>query len=428
MHRLHVFLLAFAAAAVLVAGADVAHAARTGSCLAPGVQAVCTVWNGKVTYIGDADTIYVDVEGDRRGPVSVRVTGVNATELSVYGTAVRRRGECHAVEATARVEHLIGRSRGRVRLAALDPASHSRNRIRRAVAVKINGRWRDLGRLLVSEGLALWLANRDEYVWNRGYSILAQQAAAARRGLWNPTYCGAGPSDLAPLQVWANSDADGADADFVNGEWIKVRNLDPAVAQPLGGWWVRDSGVRRYTFPSWATVAPGDTITVYVGDGPDTWTELFWGLPNPVFENATDSEDAMGDGVYLFDPQGDLRAGMIYPCRLNCSDPAVGAIEITAKPTGREHITLRNVSAQPIDLFNYRLAAHPFGYAFPRDSVLQPGEEMRIQTTGDPAEDSRNVKYWGETGAILRNNGDDIKLMTYTGIVLSCYAWGDRSC
>jgi endonuclease YncB( thermonuclease family) len=427
MHRLCVILLA-AAATVFIAAPGTAHAARSGTCLAPGVPATCDVWNGKVTTIGDGDTIYVDVEGDGRGPVSVRITGINATELSVYGAAARRRGECHAVEATSRIEQLIRRSRGRVRLAALDPASHSRNRIRRAVAVKINGRWRDVGRRLISEGQALWLPNRDEYVWNRGYSILAQQAATAGRGLWSQTYCGAGPGDGWPLQVWANWDADGSDADFVNGEWIKVRNLDPVTPLALGGWWVRDSGVRRYTFPSWATVAPGDTITVHVGDGPDTWTELFWGLPKPVFENATDSEDSIGDGVYLFDPQGDLRSWMMYPCRLNCADPAVGAIQIDAKPAGREHITLRNVSAQPIDLFNYRLSAHPFGYSFARDSVLQPGEEMRIQTTGDPAEDTRLVKYWGETGAILRNGGDDVKLMTYNGIVLGCYAWGDRSC
>jgi endonuclease YncB( thermonuclease family) len=426
MHRLGAVFLALVLAAVV---APAAAEARTGSCLAPGVQAVCTVWNGKVTTIGDGDTIYVNVEGDGvTGSVSVRVTGVNAAELSVYGSATRRRGECHATEATARMEQLIRRSKGRVRLAALDPASHSRNRLRRAVAVKINGRWRDVGRLLVAEGHALWLPSREEYVWNRGYSLLATRAASLGLGVWSPNYCGPGPSETARVQVWANSDADGNDSDFVNGEWVKIRNLDPALELPLGGWWVRDSQLRRFTFPSWATIAPGDTITVYVGDGPDTWTEFFWGMRKPVFENATDGEDAMGDGVYLFDPEGDLRASMMYPCRVNCTDPNVGALEITAKPQGREHIIVRNIAAHAIDLSTYRLAAPPYGYGFPRDAVLQPGQEMRIETTGDPSEDGPLTKHWGETGPILRNPGDTVSVTTFTGIRLACYAWGDRAC
>ena len=35
----------------------------------------------------------------------------------------------------------------------------------------------------------------------------------------------------------------------------------------------------------------------------------------------------MGDGAYLFDPQGDLRASMTYPCRIACTDPYQGAVE-----------------------------------------------------------------------------------------------------
>ena len=426
MRRFAAVFLAIVLAAVV---APAAAQARTGSCLAPGVQALCEVWTGKVTTIGDADTIYVAVEGDGiPGSVSVRVTGVNAAELSVYGSATRRRGECHAVEATSRIEQLIRRSKGRVRLAAMDPASHSRNRLKRAVAVKIGGRWRDVGRILVAEGHALWLPSRAEYVWNRGYSLLAARAAAEGRGLWSTNYCGPGPSETSPLQIWANSDADGNDWDFLNGEWIKIRNLDPVNQVPLGGWWVRDSQLRRFTFPSWATIAPGDTITVYAGDGPHTWTEFFWGLRTPALENATDGDDALGDGVYLFDPEGDMRAWMMYPCRLNCADPNVGAIAISAKSAGREHITLRNVAAHAIDLSTYRLAARPYGYAFPSGSVLQPGQEMRIETTGDPSEDTQFEKHWGETGPILRNAGDTVSVTTYTGIVLGCHAWGDRAC
>ena len=71
---------------------------------------------------------------------------------------------------------------------------------------------------------------------------------------------------------------------------------------------MRDSALRRYVFPDWATLPPGESLTVYVGAGTDTWTEFFWDQRKPIFENPTGGERAMGDGAYLFDPQGDLRA------------------------------------------------------------------------------------------------------------------------
>ena len=68
MPRLLACLIVLAALAVAPAAAE----ARTGSCLAPGVEALCTVWTGKVTYIGDGDTIYVDVKGDRTSKTAAR--------------------------------------------------------------------------------------------------------------------------------------------------------------------------------------------------------------------------------------------------------------------------------------------------------------------------------------------------------------------
>jgi micrococcal nuclease len=55
-----------------------------------------------------------------------------------------------------------------------------------------------------------------------------------------------------------------------------------------------------------------------VGSGSSSGTQFFWGLADAAFENATDDERALGDGAYLFDPQGDIRAWMTYPCRVAC--------------------------------------------------------------------------------------------------------------
>ena len=134
----------------------------------------------------------------------------------------------------------------------------------------------------------------------------------------------------------------------------------------------------------------------------------------------------MGDGAYLFDPQGDLRAYMTYPCRVTCTDPYQGAVEVTAKPRGREVVTVRNTAAFAIDLDGYRLHSPPYGYAFPRESVLQPGEEMTIETRGDPLEDSSLEKHWGLPKSILNDGGDKIRVTSFRGVVLDCFAYGSR--
>ena len=76
---------------------------------------------------------------------------------------------------------------------------------------------------------------------------------------------------------------------------------------PIGGWYFRDSALRRYHFAG-TRVAPGKSVTLHVGKANRTSTLFFWGYDKPLFENS-------GDGGYLFDPQGDLRAWVVYPCR-----------------------------------------------------------------------------------------------------------------
>jgi hypothetical protein len=350
------------------------------------------------------------------------MTGINATEQTVYGsTARQRRGECHSLEATARLEQLLRRSRWRVRLYALDPASHSGRRLRRVVAVKIGGRWLDAGRRLISEGHAVWLPNWTEFAWNVDYGRRAERAAEKRLQVWDPAYCGAGPSEGVPLKVTVNGNVR-----FLNEEWVRVRNLDPVNEVNLGGWSIRDSALNRFVFPDWATLPPGESLTLYVGDGIHTWTEFFWGRRGPVFDNV--GQNSRGDAAYLVDPLGNFRAWMTYPCIRACADPYQGAVEVTAKPRGREYVQIANVASFPVDLDGYQLQSPPYSYAFGRDSVLQPGERMRVWTTGDPAEDTRLEKHWGETGSFLNDPGDRVLLSSLRGIELDCFAYGSRTC
>jgi endonuclease YncB( thermonuclease family) len=430
LSTLRQLLPAMMATTCLLAVWPSAASALQGPCGVGAAAPTCNLWNGKVTFIGDGDTMSVDLFGHKgEPPVHVRITGIQAMEETFYtDNPDERTGECHANEATARLEHLVKVSKGRVQLAAMDRYSTSRGRQRRQVRVLINGTWRDVGRILVGEGLALAMPNSIEWAWNASYTVLAERAAEKRIGLYNTFYCGIGPDPAANLRVWVNSDAEGSDRRNPNGEWVKIKNGDPVNPVPVGGWWVRDSDLRRYTLPPTATVPPGGAITVYVGEGVDEGTDYFWNLTRGVFDNASRGGHGNGDGAYLFDPEGDLRAWMIYPCRYNCVDPYQGAVKVTGHPRGSESVSVENIGASPIDLEGYQLTSRPHSYAFPAGSVLQPGETLKVKVRGSPAEDTPTLKHWDMDGPILGNDGDSVKISTFTDIVLACDAWGSASC
>jgi endonuclease YncB( thermonuclease family) len=321
-------LLAAVPALAIAAAAPPAMAEWAGPCVPAAVAPPgttipnCHFWRGKLKFVDDGDTIDVRLPTStgKRKTVRVRITGIQAMEQSVYTSNPRkRRGECHALPATARLEQLLKAGRGTVRLAAQDPQSASGGRLRRSVAVKVKGVWQDVGRTLIAEGHVLWLPSSVEYAWNTTYETLAQQAALTGLNLWDADSCGAGPSEISPLHVTVHPNAKGSDFQNLNGERVKIENLDTVLPVPLAGWWLRDSTLRRFAFPSWVVIPPGGSITVRVGDGEDTDTTLYWGLDDPIFENPRKDGRGMGDGAYLFDPQGDLRAWAMYPCYLNCA-------------------------------------------------------------------------------------------------------------
>jgi endonuclease YncB( thermonuclease family) len=425
-------LLVLLAAVFLGAAASDAHAAR-GDCVVGEPRRTCTVWTGRVISVDDGDTIDVDIfrDGTSR-PRRVRVAGMQAMEQTAYSSR-HRQGECHAVEATLRLEQLIRRSKWTVRLAAENPESRSRNRLLRTLAVRLRGRWRDVGSIMLREGRALWWGSPAESSPNATYGAITQGAIAAQRRLFDPDSCGVGPSPASPLKLWVNWDADGDDTANPSGEWVKIKNLDTVNPVPLAGWYLRDSALRRFTFPASAVIAPGGTVTVDVGDDTDApgppGTVFSWGLSNPVFENATHDEDAMGDGGYLFDPLGNIRALMIYPCGSGCTDPAQGTVALSADPAvRRESVTISNLTAGDVDLEGYVLKSPPYSYHLGPGSILPAGETMKILVSGAPEDDDRLLKHWGFARPILRNAGDLVRLSTYSDLTLACTAWGDKTC
>jgi endonuclease YncB( thermonuclease family) len=300
--KLATALIACAVALALTGSAE----ARRVACI-PGNphSPSCLVWTGKVVFVDDGDTVDVKIDGG--GKRRVRVTGINTNELTRYShKASKRRGECHAVAAANQLERMVRASHWRVRLLAQHASSHSgHGRIRRSLQVRIGGRWRDPGVEQLRTGLALWLPNGQETAWNNSYRALALAAAARHVGMYDTSSCGHGPAYGAWLAVHVNWDAAGNDRLNPNGEWIEVRNLGARPAR-VGGWHVKDSDLKYYRLPGWATVPAGGSIYVHVGRGHSHGTNFYWGLGHALFDNT------IGDGGYLFDTRGNLRGWDIY--------------------------------------------------------------------------------------------------------------------
>ncbi|BFU44079.1 lamin tail domain-containing protein [Krasilnikovia sp. MM14-A1004] len=419
-----------ATALVSVPLAAAPASAASGYCLPISGSARCQVWTGKVDWVADGDTMLVDIYGDgTKKSRSVRIIGMQAMEQHVYSpNPKKRRGDCHALAATARVEQMVKAGGGIVRMTALHASSSSKGRPLRSISVKINGTWRDIGADLVRRGLTLWQPFAGEWAPDRTYRALEAAAAQDRLNLFDTDSCGVGPYQGTALNVWVNSDADGEDSKNLNGEWVRIGN-DSAAAIRIDGWWVRDSGLRRYTFGKNTVVPARGAIFLHVGRGTNTATHKYWGLTAPVFENVGSAAHVIGDGAYLFDRQGDIRSWMQYPCLANCASPLAGKVALTVHEQAVETVKITNTSAEAVDLFGHVLVNKPYRYPFLTSTVLQPGETLTMYTGSGT--NSGLTRYWNKSGSILNDaehGGDAVSLQTRAESIVECVNWGGVSC
>lgn len=418
----------------LLAAAAPADAARpVAACLGAEQLRVCHVRAGKVVRVSDGDTIAVDLDRDgTRRPVKVRLTGIQAMELTRYGRLTRA-GECHGVDATERLEELVGESGDRVRLAAQDPASTTfgpRRRLRRQVSVRRDGVWTDAGALLLQEGLALWFASEEEWAWNGRYSRLAEEAAARGVGIWDGRSCGTdelGPAAKA-VHLKVKWNASGDDGENPAGEWVRIRNTDALHPLNLGGWWFRDSALRRYEFPPGAVVLAGGSIRLRIGAGTDDGNTFHWGLGGPVFDNATNDRKQKGDGGYLFDSHGNLRAHVQYPCRTRCLEPLAGKVALEAHYGTPEYVRVRNTSNTTISLFEYEIEREPWFYEFDRNTFLLPGQELDLYLQRRQGFENAFARSWGQPDSSLSDQAGAVTLRNPLGSPVVCNAWGGEAC
>ena len=271
--------------------------------VAPPASAAPIDSTGTVVRVVDGDTVIANIGGAEH---RIRITGLNTMEISEYEKG-HREGECRGRQATRRLEELVLNKTVRITARRASSASGERHRLRRSLEVTAGGRTVDPAAVLIREGLALWMPNQVEFRPNAEYPVLAAEAAAARRGLWQADGCGVGPSPDAALRVTVKPRG---------AETVTISNAGAGPVD-LTGWWLRDSSfhgvlARGYEFRSKAVLPAGGTIVLHTGRGADHDNHRYWNLPNPVFDNPTGGPQWMGDGAYLFDPRGNLRAAHQY--------------------------------------------------------------------------------------------------------------------
>jgi hypothetical protein len=104
-------------------------------------------------------------------------------------------------------------------------------------------------------------------------------------------------------------------------------------------------------------------------------------------------------------------------------------MKVVAHPKGTEYVNITNTSKSPFDLESYQLLAGHYNYAFPAGTILQPGETLRIDVVGDPANDQPLHKYWTpEDRAYLYDAGGSARVSTFDFRVVGCDSWGTGSC
>jgi len=127
-------------------------------------------------------------------------------------------------------------------------------------------------------------------------TLLAAEAAAKARGLriWSVT----GSQDVFCLGVYhLEYNAPGDDSKNLNGEFVELRNACTH-SLDMAGWRLQDNSSKAYVFSAFTLNAKA-TVALHTGQGSDNATDLFWGLSDPLWNNA-------GDRLRVWDARGGL--------------------------------------------------------------------------------------------------------------------------
>lgn len=380
----------------------------------PAEAAGWLTWSAEVVRVLDGDTFHAHVNGSSAITV-VRVAGLNTHEIYVDDP---RSAECLSEAAKQRLKNWIEGSN--VELRARSASSSSLGRALRHVWVGSS----NVATTMLEEGWGVPIRFPSEPDWALTNVAAAQRAVAAGAGIWNPTACGAGPS--ASIDFVTNYDAAGSDTSNPNGEYVQIRNRGASTLS-LTGWQLRDTGLGRWSFPSGFTLPPNRRVRIHVGIGTNTTTNLYMGNSGPMLLNYT-------DGMFLHDPNFNIRAFDMWPCDGNCGliDPLIiDHVNYNApgndlvNPNG-EWVRIRNIGPTTVDLQDWQLETPPYQMTSIASRPIAPNGTLTIFM--GQGTNTSSTMYLGRTTAVLANAGDYVNLRTPHRDLADCAAWGSVAC
>ncbi|MBX3567661.1 MAG: lamin tail domain-containing protein [Rhizobiaceae bacterium] len=216
-------------------------------------------------------------------------------------------------------------------------------------------------------------------------------------------------------------DAPGDDSTNPNGEWIKVRNAG-ATTVDLTGWRIRDE-IEDYRFATGETLAPGQQLTIYVGQGADSGTDRYWGMTSGLLNNS-------GQKLHIWNPDLVEVDTFAWGTETSTNEDPRGAIRMfanydaagndTTNPNG-EWVSLWNSSAGTIDIGGYTLKYADKVYTFAAGTQLDADANMLVMV--GKGTDTATTKYWGNTGGIMSNTKGAVDLVNASGVTLLRHEW-----
>ncbi|MEY3661679.1 MAG: hypothetical protein RLZ49_360 [Actinomycetota bacterium] len=200
----------------------------------------------------------------------------------------------------------------------------------------------------IKAGWSLWWPLAAEWAHNKEYLDLMNDAKARGVGLWNPNLCGAATGGVPSMWFSQNAPTIDSDLEPAFGEYVILKN-ETTAAMDLTNWMLRDNSLNFFWDASsgaWMqgynkfgsmVLQPGEHRIIYL-DNPagyplsSTEYEYFnWSRNAPGAQLTNGSVGASfsanyinGDGLYLQDPNGNIRNSMTNPCTsaAMCETPA----------------------------------------------------------------------------------------------------------
>jgi endonuclease YncB( thermonuclease family) len=361
------------------------------STLQCGVGESVTTASGAVEVVRECGIVYMHEDGDT---THVKTTTNQMIEIRNIGlqTPERKKGsnpaQCGADAAYENFKELMPEEITIVQLRSIADSTNGWGGGARPLrsVYKLNNATGafdiDVQAEQVKAGWSLWWPLDAEWAHNKEYLDYMNDAKARGVGLWNPNLCGAATGGVPSMWFSQNAPTIDTDTEPAFGEYLILKNETTAVMD-LTNWMLRDNSLNFFwdaASGGWMqglnkfgsmVLAPGEHRIIYLDNptghqiSPATEYEYFnWSRNTPGAQLTNGSIGGLkgpnyinGDGLYLQDPNGNIRNSMTNPCTsaAMCETPAWVTEIISSTRAGQIipiPVALNKVANTTRDLYN----------------------------------------------------------------------------